>query len=232
MYRRAKAGAGLWGTQNLVGRQSRLWEQTAAHAGTILPLGPCDDHELLWGQRESRTEGEGAWWWVKGPELTSEPTDSPQSCVCSGASEPTDSPQSCLCSRPSAHKSQDPLSRHWMSFLDRCEEAFLLRTFGVSGRELTFAHFISIHSPWRRSCLQERCDSWRWQEEEALQGRTTVHPMWIKQNETTKMVWRWKWGKEFIIKVMLEGISPVWKKTMVRLQEPQQEKLWRSHVEI
>lgn len=56
--------------------------------------------------------------------------------------------------------------------------------------------------------------------------------MWIKQNETTKMVRRWKWGKEFIIRAMLEGTSPVWKKTMVRLQEPQQEKLRRSHVEI
>lgn len=54
--------------------------------------------------------------------------------------------------------------------------------------------------------------------------------MWIKQNETIQMVWRWTRGKEFIIKAMLEGISPVWKKT--RLQEPQQEKLRRSHVEI
>lgn len=48
------------------------------------------------GGRESRTEGAGARRWVKGPELTPEPTDSPQSCLCSGAS---------------AHESQNPLSR-------------------------------------------------------------------------------------------------------------------------
>lgn len=85
------------GTQNLVGRQSRLREQTAGRVGTTLPPGPSEDHELLRGRRESRAEGAGARRWVKGPELTSEPTDSPQSCPRSGAP---------------AHTCPDPLSGH------------------------------------------------------------------------------------------------------------------------